>query len=114
MTCAHQILAGVLHAAHDVTEALIGLAGHERERQLARREEPDQALRVTTVGLHPIARGPRDRPGRHHGDVESALLAHPREDEARRARLIDRAQRTIELLQEHRHDALGLTAQTLH
>jgi len=46
VTRAHQILAGVLHAAHQVTEALVGFARHEREGQLTRGEEPHELVVV--------------------------------------------------------------------
>jgi hypothetical protein len=54
MTAAHQVLARVIDATHQITEVLLFLAGYKRERQLPRREEPHQPRRVTPIGLHPI------------------------------------------------------------
>src|SRR5262249_40624423 len=61
----------------------------------------------------PVAGGPGDRPRRHHPNIKATLLGHPREHESRRARLIHREYRAIELLQESWHHALGLAAQAL-
>ena len=114
MTRSHQVLARVLDAAHQVAEALIGLARHEREGQLTRCEQPHQPRGVTPVGLHPVTRDLGDRSRCHDSYIKPALLGYACESEPRGARLIHRAHRTVQLLQEHRHDAAGLTAQPLH
>ena len=92
---------------------LIGLARHEHETQLARGEEPHEALGVAPVGLHAVTGGPRDRPRRHHPDIQAALLGHPHQHKPRWARLVHRGDRMIELLQEHWHYSLGLATQPL-
>ena len=107
MTGAHQILAGVLHTPHQITELLISDARNERKGQLTRAEQPHQPPCVTPVGLHPVTRGLRDRPRRHDPHIKPTLLRCAREGEPRRARLIHRAHRTIEILQEHRHPRSG-------
>jgi len=114
MAGAHQVLARVLDAAHQVTETLIGFARHEREAKLARSEQPHQAPGVTPVALHPVTRCSRDRPRRDHTDIQAALLGHARQSEPRRASLIHRRHRPIQLLQEHRHHAGRLSTQALH
>ena len=114
MARAHQVLAGVLETAHQIAETLVSFAGHERERQLASGEQPHQPFGVAPVGLHPVTRRPRDRPRRHNTNIQAALLGHARQSEPRRAGLIHRGHRPIELLQEHWHHALGLATQTLH
>ena len=114
MACAHQISAHIVDAAHQVTEALIGLAWHEGEAKLTGGEEPHQPLGVAPVGLHPVTGGPGDRPRRHHLNIQPALIGHAREHESRWARLIHRRHRTIELLQERRNHALRLATQALH
>jgi hypothetical protein len=113
MAGAHQVSAHIVDAAHQVAEALIGLAWHEGEAKLTGGEQTHQPLGIPPVGLHPVTWGPRDRTRCHHADIKPALLGRPREHEPRWARLIHSLNRTIELLQEHRHDALGLTAQAL-
>jgi hypothetical protein len=60
---AHQVLARVIDATHQITEALVRLAGHEHERQLTGREQPHQPLGVTPIGLDPITRRARIEPG---------------------------------------------------
>ena len=91
MPRAHQILACVIDAAHQITEALLFLAGHKRERQLPGREQPDQPLRVAPVGLDPVPRRARNRPRRDHPHIEPALDRDACEPEPGRPRLIDRA-----------------------
>src|SRR5215216_1053208 len=93
MTRTHQVFARVIDAADQVTEALVWLARHEREAQLAGGEQPDQPLGVTPIGLYPIARRPGNRSRRDHAHVQSALGRRSREPEPRRPGLIDRAHR---------------------
>jgi hypothetical protein len=50
---AHQIASGVLDAAHQVAETFVGDARHERERQLAGGQQPDQAHPRTAVHVDP-------------------------------------------------------------
>ena len=114
MPGAHQVSAHVVDAAHQVTEALIGLARHEGEAKLTGSEQSREALGIPPVGLHPVTWSPRDRTRCHHADVQPALLGLPCEHEPRWARLIHSLHRTIELLQESRHHALGRAAQALH
>jgi len=47
-------------------------------------------------------------------ETQPTLLRDARESEPRRARLIHRGHRTIQLLEEHRHHARRLAAQPLH
>ena len=70
---AHQIAAAVLDRADHVAELLVGDARHEREPQLARRQQPRQALGVTLVGLDPVTRRARDLPRGHDPHVDPAL-----------------------------------------
>ena len=114
MTRSHQVLARVLDTAHQITEALIDLARHERKTQFTSSEQPHQPLRVTPVSLHPIPRRPRDRPRRHDPHVQPTLLSDPHQSEPRRARLIHRGHRPLQLLQKRWHHARGLAAQPLH
>ena len=86
VTRAHQILARVIDATHQITKPLVRFAGHERERQLPGREQPDNPLRVTTIGLHPIARRPGDRPRRDHPQIKTHSRRRSREPEPRQPR----------------------------
>ena len=114
MARAHQVLAGVLETAHQIAETLVSFAGHERERQLASGEQPHQPFGVAPVGLHPVTRRPRDRPRRHNTNIQAALLGHARQSEPRRAGLIHRGHRPIELLQKHRHHTGRPATQPIH
>ena len=114
VTGAHQVLARVINAAHQIAEALLLLAGHERERELPRGEESHESLRVTPIGLHPIPRRPRDRSRRDHPHVKTTPHRLARERKPGRARLIHRANRPPERLEENRHDIPGRTTQPLH
>ena len=60
VTGAHQIPTDVCDRADHVTKLLGSGRKHERERQLAGGQQPGQTLRVTSVGLDPIARRARD------------------------------------------------------
>jgi hypothetical protein len=99
---------------NQVTETLVGLTRHEREAQFTSGEQPDQPLRVTPAGLHPVTRRPRDRPRRHDPHIQPTLLGDPHQSEPRRPGLIHRRDRPVQLLQEHRHHPRRLTAQPLH
>jgi len=114
MAGAHQVSAHIVEAAHQVAEALIGLARNEGEAKLTGGEQSHQPLGIASVGLHPVTGSPGDRPRRHHANVKPAPVGLAHEHESRRAGLIHRRHRTVEFLQEHRHHALGLATQALH
>ncbi len=114
MTAAHQVLARVLDATHNITEALVLLARHERERQLSRREQPDEPLRVTPISLHAITGRPRDRPRSNDPHINAAPRRRASETEPRRARLIHRAHRAPQPLKEREHHLRRRAAQPLH
>ena len=50
-------------------------ARHEREPQLAGRQQPHQPDRVAPIGLDPITDALRDRPGRDDPHIDPTLLA---------------------------------------
>jgi len=111
---AHQVPARVVDATHEIAEALVRLAGHERERQLAGREQSHQPLGVTAVGLDPIPRRLGDRPRRDDPQVKTTIRRRACEPEPRRPGLIDSAHRSPELLQEPGHDDPRRAPQALH
>ena len=110
---AHQVLAHVVEAAHEVAKLLVRLTRHERKRQLAGREQPHEALGVTAVGLDPIPRCAGNRSRCCDPQVETALARRSRQPEARRAGLIDRAHRSFEALEELKHHRARRATQPL-
>ena len=89
----HQVAAAVLDRANHVTKLLVSHARHEREVQLAGRQQAGQALGVALVRLDPITRRPGDLPGGDDPDVDAARGASPGEPETSRPGLVDRADR---------------------
>jgi hypothetical protein len=93
---------------------LFFLAGHERERELPSREQPDESLRVTAIGLHPVPGRLRDRPRRDHPQIKTTPTSRAREREPRWSRLIHSPHGSPQALQEHRDDIPRRAPQPLH
>ena len=113
MAGTHQIPAGILDAAHQVAEALIRDARHEREGQLAGGKQANQPRRVSAVGLHPVARSPGNGPRCRNANIDPMLPCQPRQTKPGRARLIDRTYLRAETLEERQH-LLGRNPQLAH
>ncbi len=105
----HQIATEIVDRAYQITEALIRGRRHEREPQFPGGQQPHEADRIAAVGLDPVPRTFRDRPGRHdlHHDPSLARRAH--QPEPGRPGLVDRTHPRSELPQEPRPTALAPT-----
>ena len=107
MAGTHQIAADVLAGTDQVTQRLLGGARNADQVQPTDHQQPQQPLRVTAIGLHPVARRPLDLPGRGHDTPDSGVLQGAREPEPGRAGLIGNPCRTRQPGAELEHLARG-------
>jgi hypothetical protein len=92
---AHQILANVLAAAHQVAQLLTLDRRDRDQRQLAGGQQPGQANRVALIGLDPIRRRAVGLARRAHRHLDPFRPRAAREPVAGRAGLIHHPRRAL-------------------
>jgi hypothetical protein len=95
----HQLAPCVLARAHQVAGRLLVRLRDAHRHQLAQPQKPRQPLRVAAVGLHLVARRPRDLRRRRDHAGDPGRPARTREPIPRRARLIGNPDRPRKPLQ---------------
>ncbi len=92
---AHQILANVLAAAHQVAQLLTLDRRDRDQRQLAGRQQPRQADRVALIGLDPIRGRALGLARRAHPELDPLRPRAAREPIAGRTGLINHPRRPL-------------------
>jgi len=88
VSATHQIHTHRLPRADQITQRLLLEPRHPDRVQLACKQQPDQQLGVTTVGLDPVPRRPRDLARRRDHTLHATLRELTRQPVTGRARLI--------------------------